>query len=261
MPEAKAQVIVTIVAVIFVLLFLGVLFLVMSVYYSNRKDQMLKERQLLKDLFNKQLLESKIEMQEQTFNFISQEIHDNVGQILSLAKVQMNIIDQQQEVDKSIIRDAKENISKALIELRDIARSLSSERIKSFDLLRSIEDEVNRINKSGVIKASLKIDGYVSHINIQHKIILFRLIQESMQNILKHSNASEISISITDNNKKSDIVISDNGDGFDVETELRINVGLGLKNIINRAVLIGGKAVINSTLCKGTAISISIPHD
>ncbi|MEJ7677766.1 MAG: ATP-binding protein [Segetibacter sp.] len=232
----------------------------MALRYSNKKMQMLKEKQIMKDLFEKQILQSKLEMQEQTFNFISQEIHDNVGQVLSLAKVQLNIIDQQQEIDRSILKDVKENISKAMTELRDMAKSLSSERIQSFDLSQGIKDEVNRINKSGLIKASINIEGSCHFIKNQHKIIVFRLIQESLQNILKHAQASEISIFIKDNNKKSDIVISDNGIGFDVEAELKKDNGLGLKNIINRATLIGGNATINSN-GEGTSISIIIPHE
>ena len=80
--------------------------------------------------FNQQLLQSQLEMQEQTFNIISTEIHDNVGQILSLAKVQLNIIDQGEMLDRSLLADAKESVSKAMIDLRDIAKSLNSERIK-----------------------------------------------------------------------------------------------------------------------------------
>lgn len=221
---------------------------------------MLKEKQLMKDVFEKQLLQSKLEIQEQTFNFISQEIHDNVGQILSFAKVQLNIMDLQQEMDKSILKEVKDSVSKAMTELRDIARSLSSEKSQSFNLLQSIEEEVNRINRSGILKATINVNGSGKLIKNQHKIILFRLIQESMQNILKHAKASELEVLIEDGKEQSIIMINDNGIGFDVKTELSKNSGLGLKSIINRAALIGGEATIQSTQSKGTAISIIIPY-
>ena len=99
MQNAKDQVVFTIIAVIVILLFLGVLFLVMLFYYNNKKGQMSKEKQLMRATFDKQLLESKLEIQEQTFDMISQEIHDNVGQILSLAKVQLGILEQRQIVE------------------------------------------------------------------------------------------------------------------------------------------------------------------
>lgn len=220
---------------------------------------MLKEKQSLKDLFEKQLLESKLEIQEQTFSFISQEIHDNVGQVLSLAKVQLNIMDQQQEIDRSILKDAKASISKAMTELRDIAKSLGAERMQSFDLLEAVTSEVKRLNGTGTIKATMNVKDYDRTVVEQHKLILFRLVQESMQNILKHAEASEIHISINLSPKESFIVISDNGIGFDVEKELKKNTGLGLKNMINRTNSIGGKMNIQSASNHGTAVTIILP--
>src|SRR5664279_6194701 len=103
MQNAKDQLLFTIIAVIVIMLFLGVLFLVMLFYYNNKKGQMSKEKQLMRATFDKQLLESKLEIQEQTFDMISQEIHDNVGQVLSLAKVQLGILEQKQAVDGQLL--------------------------------------------------------------------------------------------------------------------------------------------------------------
>ncbi len=138
MQDAKDQVVFTIITVIIILLFLGILFLVMLVNYNNKKGQMSKEKQLMRATFDKQLLESKLEIQEQTFDMISQEIHDNVGQILSLAKVQLGIMEQKQTVDNELLGNVKESISLAMTELRDIAKSLSSERIHPLSLQESI---------------------------------------------------------------------------------------------------------------------------
>jgi signal transduction histidine kinase len=222
--------------------------------------QILKEQQLMKDAFEKQLLQTKLEIQEQTFNFISQEIHDNVGQVLSLAKVQLNIMDHQQEMERSMLKDVKENISKALTELRDIAKSLSSERIQSFDLAQGLTDEVNRINRSGLIKATVNFTGPSRGFKDQTKLILFRLIQESLQNILKHAKATELCVNMHHEEQCSHIIIKDNGVGFDVDEQLNKNQGLGLKNITGRAALIGGKASIQSAPARGTTISIIVPY-
>ena len=149
MQNAKNEVVITIIAVIIILLFLGVLFLVMLFYYNNKKVQMSKENQLMRATFDKQLLESKLEIQEQTFDMISQEIHDNVGQILSLAKVQLGIMEQKQTVDGELLGNVKESISLAMTELRDIAKSLSSQRVQQVSLQESISQEIRRINRSG----------------------------------------------------------------------------------------------------------------
>src|SRR5450755_4529216 len=159
MQDAKDQVVFTIIAVIIILLFLGVLFLVMLFYYNSKKGQMSKEKQLMRATFDKQLLQSKLEIQEQTFDMISQEIHDNVGQILSLAKVQLGIMEQKQSVDGELLSNVKESISLAMTELRDIAKSLSSERLQKLSLQDSIAQEIRRINRSGFIKVSSDVQG------------------------------------------------------------------------------------------------------
>jgi two-component system NarL family sensor kinase len=260
MQNGKDQVIFTIIAVIVVLLFLGVLFLVMLFYYNNKKGQMSKEKQLMRATFEKQLLESKLEIQEQTFGMISQEIHDNVGQILSLAKVQLGIMEQKQSVDGDLLGNVKENISLAMTELRDIAKSLSSERLQQLSLQDSISQEIRRINRSGIIKVSSDVQGIEKNIPDQHKLIAFRIVQEGLQNIIKHAGASDVKVSIRYLEDCMFITIFDNGIGFDPETELKKKDGLGLQNILRRATLVGGKADIMSKPGEGTTLQIQMTY-
>jgi signal transduction histidine kinase len=260
MPETKDQVIFTIVAVILILLFLGVLFLVMLFYYNNKKGQMSKEQQLMRATYDKQLLESKLEIQEETFNTISQEIHDNVGQILSLAKVQLGILEQRQNIEGDLVSNAKENISQAMTELRDIAKSLSSERLQSLSLPESIAQEIRRINRSGFIKITAEVDGIEKNVPDQQKLIAFRMVQEGFQNIIKHAKASEVIVSIHYQAEWLHISIFDNGTGFNPEEELKKREGLGLQNILRRAELVGGKASINSKPGEGTTLEIQIAY-
>jgi two-component system, NarL family, sensor kinase len=260
MQNGRDQVVFTIIAVIIVLLFLGVLFLVMLFYYNNKKGQMSKERQLMRATFDKQLLESKLEIQEQTFGMISQEIHDNVGQILSLAKVQLGIMEQKQTVDGELLGNVKENISLAMTELRDIAKSLSSERLQQLSLQDSISQEIRRINRSGFIKVSSDVQGAEKNIPDQHKLIAFRIVQEGLQNIIKHASASYVKLSIRYMDDRMFITIFDNGVGFNPETELKKREGLGLQNILRRAELVGGKADVMSKPGEGTTLQIQIAY-
>ena len=260
MQETKDQVIFTIVAVILILLFLGVLFLVMLFYYNNKKGQMSKEQQLMRATFDKQLLESKLEIQEETFNTISQEIHDNVGQILSLAKVQLGILEQRQNIEGDLVSNAKESISQAMTELRDIAKSLSSERLQSLSLPESIAQEIRRINRSGFIKITAEVDGVEKDVPDQQKLIAFRMVQEGFQNIIKHAKASEVKVSIHYREEWLYISIFDNGTGFNPEEELKKRGGLGLQNILRRAGLVGGKATISSKPGEGTTLEIQIAY-
>ncbi len=260
MQNAKNEVVITIIAVIIILLFLGVLFLVMLFYYNNKKVQMSKETQLMRATFDKQLLESKLEIQEQTFDMISQEIHDNVGQILSLAKVQLGIMEQKQTVDGELLGNVKESISLAMTELRDIAKSLSSQRVQQVSLQESISQEIRRINRSGFFKISFDVQGTEKNIPDQDKLIAFRIVQEGLQNIIKHAGASDVKVSIRYTEDRMYITIFDNGVGFNPETELNKREGLGLQNILRRATLVGGKAEIMSKPGEGTTLQIQMKY-
>ncbi len=260
MQDAKDQVVFTIIAVIIILIFLGVLFLVMLFYYNHKKRQMSKEKQLMRATFDKQLLESKLEIQEQTFDMISQEIHDNVGQILSLAKIQLGIMEQKQSVDGELMGNVKESISQAMTELRDIAKSLSSERLQHLSLQDSICQEIRRINRSGFIKVSSDVQGTEKNIPDQHKLIAFRIVQEGLQNILKHAGATEVFVSIRYLEEGMFISIQDNGVGFNPETALKKQEGLGLQHILRRATLVGGKAEIMSKPGEGTTLQIQMGY-
>jgi signal transduction histidine kinase len=260
MQEAKDQLIFTIVAVILILLFLGVLFLVMLFYYNNKKRQMNREQESMRAAFDRQLLESKLEIQEETFNMISQEIHDNVGQILSLAKVQLSILEQRQSIEGDLVINVKESITQAMTELRDIAKSLSSERLQLLSLPESIAQEIRRINRSGFIRITAQLEGRERNVPDQQKLIAFRMVQEGFQNIIKHAQASEVKVLIRYLEECLHISIFDNGNGFNPEEELKKREGLGLQNILRRAALVGGKAKISSKPGEGTTLEIQIAY-
>jgi len=229
----------------------------------------------MQEAFQKLLLESRLEIQEQTFNNISQEIHDNVGQILSLAKVQVNIMKETQSIDPEMLDAVKDNIGKAMADLRDIAGSLNGDRIRSLSLYTTISKEVDRINKTGFIRTTLSTTGEEREMSEQKKLILLRIIQECLQNCIKHAAAPEISLSLHYAASAMEVTVCDNGKGFNVDapgTSLGLNTpfsgaddttrtGLGLLNIRTRASLAGGSSHIESAPNKGTRVHISIPYD
>ncbi|NML20085.1 hypothetical protein HHL16_04325 [Pseudoflavitalea sp. G-6-1-2] len=260
MPRPVDQITIVIIAVVVVLLFLAILFLVMVMHHTNRRKQMAKEKLRIQEQYEKQLLQTKLEIQQQTFHFISQEIHDNVGQILSLAKIELNILQQQQLQHPEMVASIKENVGKALTELREIAKSLNQDRALHFNWIESVREEIHRINKSGAIAAELIIAGEESHLKDQHKLMVFRVVQEGLQNILKHSAASSLQVNIENEADETRIQILDNGTGFDTEAALQGHSGLGLKNILNRVSLIGGEATILSKVGEGTRLVIKIHH-
>lgn len=230
------------------------------VAFFNKKRKLLIEKEFMKSSFEKMILQSQLEIQEQTFNSISQEIHDNVGQILSLVKVQLNIMEEKETTDRGLLDDARENISKAMTDLRDIAKGLSSERIRVVGLASTVELEVQRINRIGIVHIRLLIEGTEMKIDNQKQLILFRVIQESLQNIIKHAGASAVQIHFLYRENALEIRISDNGRGFAFHQEELAYKGLGLQNIFKRMEMIGGKAHIESVVQEGTTVTLKISY-
>ncbi|MEJ5996528.1 ATP-binding protein [Pedobacter sp. Du54] len=215
----------------------------------------------MKRQFNEQLLKSQLEIQEMSFNAISMEIHDNVGQTLSLLKMQLNIMGQQQVLEQKLLAEAKNSVSKAMGDLRDIAKGLNTERIEMTSILDLVSDELAKINNTGGISVAIEIENKEIEIKTEKKLILFRIIQECLQNIIKHADATEVKVLFRYPTDQLNIVIIDNGKGFNPEKVLVNPKGLGLKNILNRAHIIGGSAIIESVIKQGTIVSIFSPYE
>jgi two-component system, NarL family, sensor kinase len=260
MQDSNQQIIVIIIAVIAVLLFLGILFLIMIWAYNNRKQQAEVEKIQLKHAFDRQLLQATLEIQEDTFNNISQELHDHVGQLLSLAKVQLNIMEQRAGHSEGGLREVKDSISQAMTILRDIAKGLSTERVQLFSFAGNIDQEIERINRSGATHVILTLEGTERPLDEQVKLILFRIIQEALQNVIKHAAAAKVVINCNYMDGQLYISICDDGAGFHVSETLARKSGLGLQHITSRAAILGGQANITSHPGKGTIITITIPH-
>ncbi|MEI6882297.1 MAG: histidine kinase, partial [Bacteroidota bacterium] len=135
------------------------------------------------------------EIQQATLNTISQEIHDNVGQLLSLTKMQLNLLEQSPDKDDNLVREAKDNISKAMTDLRDLAKGMSSDRIKLLGLFDSVVQEASRINKVGSLQVDVSSIGNKQEPEHQKQLVLFRVIQECFQNIIKHAKANHVLVS------------------------------------------------------------------
>lgn len=249
--------IVIIAAILIFVVLVGVVVFTM-LYYQKKKFQHLQEKQTMAETYYKQLLQARLEMQEETFGTISREIHDNVGQLLSLAKVQLNIAGQHEMVDRTLLEEIKANIGQAMADLRDIAKSLSSERLQQITLAQAAKQELQRIARGDALACTMEINGTEKPLSEQQKIILFRIIQESFQNVLKHAKGNKIHMNFDFTESHLSIIIEDNGIGFDPSKNPQ--TGLGLQNMATRAALIGGTAVIDSTINQGTTITLTVPY-
>lgn len=226
----------------------------------EEKNQYLKEKEELKNNFEKLMLQSKFEIQEQTLKNISQEIHDNIGQVLSLVKLNISKLKlyEKNKWDESI-DDSNILLNKVIIDLRDLSKSLNTDYIQEKGLLSSIKYELEQIKKYGGFETELIVQGDEYRMEPQKELVLFRICQEAFNNIMKHSNATTISVKAIYGDALV-LIIRDNGIGFNL-TEKKMNGerdGLGLKNIYNRSALLGGSCLISSDP-GGTEVKLVIP--
>jgi signal transduction histidine kinase len=241
--------------VVFALLVTAIIVFLFQIQKKNQTY--LYEKKLMKTQFQQALLQTQIEIQEQTLRTISQEIHDNVGQVLSLAKLNLNTIEPV-ENNKAKLSDTKNLISKAINDLRNLSRSLHGERIGDIGLQEAIENELKILQNTGQFETELNITGQAYAIDSQKEMVLFRIFQEASHNSVKHSNANRLTLTIDYKPGMFCLSIADNGRGFEANNLDVHQNGIGLKSMKNRTALIGGTFTINSSAEKGTNISIEL---
>jgi two-component system, NarL family, sensor kinase len=243
-------------------LLVGFLVAVLIVFVLEFKKRQTKQRELLNAQFQQELLRTQLEIQEQTFRNISQEIHDNIGQVLTLAKLNLNTITNH-SVSEDInnkLTNSKDLITKAIQDLRDLSKSLNTEFISEAGLLKSIEYELELLRRTGSIQIITMQEGEYYALPQQKELILFRIFQEVLNNIMKHSQATEIKVILNFQPHHFSLEILDNGDGFNSdEVEQNGQHGLGIKNMQNRSKIIGANFTINSQPGKGTTVRIDLP--
>jgi signal transduction histidine kinase len=246
-----------IIATSVILLLFGIFIFSIMILYNKRKSDYREGLRTQQEDFQQELLRTQIEIQEQTLKNISQEIHDNIGQSLSLAKLNLNTIDiEKSEVAISKIDSTRDLVGKAIHDLRDLSKSLNTDSILSAGLVKAIELELAMIEKSGAYQTGLTVSGRPVRIDPKKEIILFRIIQEAVNNIIKHAKAGIINVNAAFSEETLVIRVTDDGTGF--ATGGLSEDGSGLRNMKSRAALIGGNFDI-ATSTNGTTITVTTP--
>jgi hypothetical protein len=226
------------------------------ILYRNKQSKNKKEQEQLQAHFSQELLKTQLEVQEQTLNYVSSEIHDNITQVLSFVKLTLNNLASGIEGEKRIkIDESRQLVAQTISDLRDLSKSLSFEHIASLGLVQTIETEVERVNKSGLLNAQIQIDGASYSLGEQRELVLFRIFQEALNNTLKHAGAKHLKILLRYQPDLFILSLADDGSGFSPEMPDNKR-GSGLRNIKNRAVLIGGTATIEGMPGKGCHVNV-----
>ncbi|MBS1917802.1 MAG: PAS domain S-box protein [Bacteroidetes bacterium] len=219
------------------------------------------EKKLLMQELNrqKQIMQAVVEAQEKERAEIGKELHDNVNQILSTTKLNLESVKNRNEDWENVISRSVKNISHAINELRNISRSLVPSSIGDLGLIDSINDLIENIKALNVVHVEFYPIGQIEDkVNAQQKLMLFRIVQEQVNNVLKHSQADNLIIELILIDNRIELNISDDGKGFD-PAKVKHKKGLGLSNIINRVGLFDGKVSIVSAKGQGCKLSVQVP--
>lgn len=249
------------------ILAVSALFIILSTFivsftmlFIKRRRQHKDEKQALEGQFRETLLKSQLEIREQTLENVSQELHDNLGQMASLIKINLNLMAMEHDsATPSRLDETKDLTQQLITDLKGISASLNGGLIAKIGLDKSIENEVKRLKRLGTIDIDYRHPEVMQQPGEQKSIILLRMFQEMMNNILKHSGAKKVVIDLQDQPKVLLLNVTDDGHGFDPETAANKG-GSGLYNLQKRAGLIGARLDIKSSPGQGTTISIEVPR-
>lgn len=244
---------------------LAVLVLLISItsYLLYNRYKLKKQQELSKEILKQQKIRSKavIDAEERERVRIAQDLHDGLGQQLSAVKLMANALDQTNDnTDKTEKLSVLKNILDDTIkELRTISHNMMPNVLFKLGLSNAIRDFVDKVSKTGTLKVDLQIVGLENSLDKTTEIILYRVIQELVNNIIKHAQANTLSIQIVNHDSDGlNIVVEDDGIGFDVK-DIENFKGIGLKNMKSRIEYIGGTIDFDSTPNRGTTVIIDIP--
>lgn len=204
----------------------------------------------------KEILHAIIEAQEKERQEIAYELHDNISQVLSSCRLLLETVNKNNY--HNVLKEVRANIDQAIDEVRGISHQLNTSTLELVGLTQLLSDTVAKINHSRKIVFSLNSKNYKESLLIDPKISLtiFRIVQEQIKNVLKHSGASKASIHLSSTKKNITVTIKDNGKGFAPDS---VKKGLGLINIFNRVEYFNGIVQLDSIPGHGCSLKVIIP--
>jgi PAS domain S-box-containing protein len=216
------------------------------------------EQEILKQKIQEQkkIARAIIKAQEKERNRIGQELHDNVNQILGGTKLYLEMAREDEIHVQELIKRSIELIQKSITEIR-LLSSINVTPLKNINLQQLLQFLSEGVNASSGIKINIDYDVRTQVIEDDLKLNIYRIIQELINNIVKHSYAMNASILVKPDGGNIHIIVADDGKGFDVEKKRK---GIGISNMINRVEAFNGEVHIESSVGKGCKMQITLPY-
>lgn len=238
------------------LLALGLCIVLITLAYQKKRLQHQQEILRLEADYRQEILHARLEVQEQTFLSFSQELHDNIGQLLALARLQLAVGAESAAQAPEACLKGQETLDLAIDEVRALARRFNSLYIQQLELPALLEAHLELIRQAGTHHIDLQVEGTEKPLPPEKKLLLFRMVQEALSNTLRHADAGSISVHLQYTGKTLFLQIADDGRGFESNATAE---GTGLHNMRNRAQLMGARFEVKSQVGAGTRIRIELP--
>ncbi len=243
---------------------LGMMLLAISIFFFfvTYQKRMLKKQLELNEIRAKQqdeILINTVLAQEIERKRIAQDLHDEVGAMLSVVKLNVGRIEKKtgDPVAKGLATETKSYLDEVITQVRRISRALLPPSLEKLGLYFAIEELATWVNKADQIKIVCWKSGEQFRFDSKKELAMFRIVQEILNNAIKHSSAGNIFInSRFSKGHRLSIVISDNGKGFQIDQKMK--TGLGLKNLESRSRIANAKFKLKSTPGKGTTAIICL---
>jgi PAS domain S-box-containing protein len=213
-----------------------------------------KELALQQRLKQQQITEVVLGAQERERFELGQELHDNINQILATSKLYLDVAIEEREPRMELLTKSRNNIGMAIEEIRRLSKELITPSLNDLGLIQSIKELIRSIQMVKKMKIRLSINGVEENgLLPEQKINVYRIIQEQLNNILKHAQASSVAIDLYKHREQIRLRVEDDGKGFDPRARRN---GVGISNIISRAELYNGKVEIDSAPGKGCRLEV-----
>lgn len=242
----------------------GLVLLAALLFYSQyRRGRLRQESKLTSELLKQQELAVKavIEAEENERQRIARDLHDGIGQMMSAAKMNLSALQSQMqfstEEQKQSLEIAIGLVDESCKEIRTVSHIMMPNALLKNNLASAIRDFVNKLSNKN-ITATVYAEGLDQRLDANVETVLYRVVQECVQNAIRHSGATRLDISLVRDKDGISGTIEDNGKGFDVYV-LHHAGGIGLKNIISRIDYLKGTVDFDSSPGRGTVVSLHIP--
>ena len=240
----------------FILFIVGIIIFIRQ-YKIKKKEHiaMLQQQQID---HQHELLATELEIQKLTMQHIGREIHDNIGQKLTLASLYTQQLAYENKAPQinGNIESISSIINESLTELRALSKSLTDNSIENTSISSLLENECVKINESKILSIAFSSNSNTIKLDYETKSVLLRITQEFIQNSIKHANCKNITVTLNHQTSLLELRLEDDGKGFDVETTF--SNGIGLSNMKKRTEIIDGNFQLESN-SNGTKLVIEIP--